>query len=50
MPLNFYKAILSNEYTTLEAGDFKDVACIFWPCDNVYQNATATFDEEMYYT
>jgi hypothetical protein len=29
MPLNFYKAILSNEYITLEAGDFKDVACIF---------------------
>lgn len=29
VPLNFYKAILSNEYTTSEAGDFKDVACIF---------------------
>lgn len=29
VPLNFYKAILSNEYITLEAGDFKDVACIF---------------------
>ena len=29
VPLNFYKAILSNEYTTREAGDFKDVACIF---------------------
>jgi hypothetical protein len=29
VPLNFYKAILSNEYTTTEAGDFKDVACIF---------------------
>ena len=29
VPLNFYKAILSNEYKTLEAGDFKDVACIF---------------------
>ena len=29
VPLNFYKAILSNEYITLEPGDFKDVACIF---------------------
>lgn len=29
VPLNFYKAILSNKYITLEAGDFKDVACIF---------------------
>ena len=29
VPLNFYKVILSNEYITLEAGDFKDVACIF---------------------
>ena len=29
VPLNFYKAILSNEYKTLESGDFKDVACIF---------------------
>lgn len=29
VPLNFYKVILSNKYTTSEAGDFKDVACIF---------------------
>lgn len=29
VPLNFYKAILSNKYKTTKAGDFKDVACIF---------------------
>ena len=29
MPLNFYKATLFNKYITSEAGDFKDVACIF---------------------
>ena len=39
--LNFYKAILSNKYKTLEAGDFKDVACIFIYHDP-YDEATDT--------
>ena len=39
VPLNFYKAILSNKYKTLEAGDFKDVACIF-----IYQDPESTTD------
>jgi len=44
VPLNFYKAILSNEYITLEAGDFKDVACIF-----VYHNPEKTTDASYLY-
>lgn len=44
VPLNFYKAILSNKYKTLEAGDFKDVACIF-----IYQDPESTTDVSYLY-
>jgi len=42
--LNFYKIILSNKYTTTEAGDFKDVDCIF-----IYHDPETTTDASYLY-
>ena len=44
VPLNFYKVILSNKYTTTEAGDFKDVDCIF-----IYHDPETTTDTSYLY-